>query len=135
VNIQRVSAFALMFGSPSILALFLRPVCASDPMPFSQPLRDWFRGQSLKHPRESGWRPLASSPVVRIFLVAEVPDPGDEWLIAFLAGPGDGLALVLERGQHMVGMVFDDVIVDRATRLALGLDAQAAPALLIGGNA
>src|ERR1700758_3710260 len=55
--------------------------------------------------------PLGGSPVIWILLVAEVADPGDE---RFLARPGDGVALVLERGQHVVGMVFDDVVLDRA---------------------
>src|ERR1700752_4065085 len=59
-------------------------------------------------------RPLGGSPVIWVLLVAEVADPGDEWLMALLARPGDGLALVLERGQHVVGMVFDDVVLDRA---------------------
>jgi hypothetical protein len=30
-------------------------------------------------------RPLGFSPVIWIFLVAEVADPGNEWLMAFLA--------------------------------------------------
>jgi hypothetical protein len=50
--------------------------------------------------------------VVRFFLIAEVPDPGDEWLVAFLAGPGN--ALVLEPGQHTVCTVFHNIILDRA---------------------
>src|ERR1700722_17433121 len=59
-------------------------------------------------------RPLGGSPVIWNLLVAEVADPGDEWLMAFLARPGDGVALVLERGQHVVGVVFNDVVLDRA---------------------
>src|ERR1700722_8698125 len=70
-------------------------------------------------------RPLGGSPVIWILLVAEVADPGDEWLMAFLARPGDGVALVLERGQHVVGTVFDNVVLDRAvpgTSLGTGFD-------------
>jgi hypothetical protein len=57
---------------------------------------------------------LGGPPVVRLVLVIEMTDPSNERAVAFLLGPGDGLALGFERGQDAVGIVFDDKNVDRA---------------------
>ena len=59
--------------------------------------------------------------MVRLLLVVEVPDPGDERATAFLASPGDGLVLGFGRVQYVVGMVFDDEVVDgTVVRATLG---------------
>lgn len=55
------------------------------------------------------------------FLVVQVPDPRDQGSVAILFCPVDGLVLRFESLEHMVGMVFNDVIVDGAAfRPALG---------------
>jgi hypothetical protein len=66
---------------------------------------------------------LGRAPVVWFLL--EMPDPGDQRVMAFLSGPLDGFALGSERGQDVVGMVFDHIIIDRAvvgTTLGTGFD-------------
>jgi hypothetical protein len=64
---------------------------------------------------------LGCAPMIRFRLVVQVPDPRDEWSVAILFGPVDGFVLSFKSLQNMVGMVFDDVIVDGvAFRAAFG---------------
>jgi hypothetical protein len=51
--------------------------------------------------------------VVGLLPVVEVADAGDQRHMALLARPIDGLALRFESGQDVVGLVFNDLVVDR----------------------
>ena len=50
--------------------------------------------------------------MVRLFLVVHMPDARDERMVSFFLRPGDGFMLCFERGQHMVRMILDNIIVD-----------------------
>jgi hypothetical protein len=52
--------------------------------------------------------------VVSLLLVAEVPDSSDERGIALRASPSDGLGLGFGRVQDMIGLIFDDEVLDGA---------------------
>jgi hypothetical protein len=52
--------------------------------------------------------------MIRFRFVVQVPDPRDQWSVAIVFGPIDGFVLSFKSLQSMVGMVFDDVIVDGA---------------------
>jgi hypothetical protein len=58
--------------------------------------------------------PLSGSPVVPLLLVAEVPDPRDERHKALRSRPTDRLGLRLRSVQDMIGLIFDDVVLDTA---------------------
>jgi hypothetical protein len=51
--------------------------------------------------------------MVRLFLVVQMPDARDKRRVTVTPGPLDGFLLRLESRQHMVGMVLDDIVVDR----------------------
>jgi len=59
--------------------------------------------------------------MVRIFLVIEVPDASDEWMVTILLRPIDCFFLSFKSAEHVVRMVFDHIIVNvRSFRAALG---------------
>jgi hypothetical protein len=53
--------------------------------------------------------------VIRHFLVVEMPDAGDQRVVALLLGPVDRLFLRLESFEHLIGAVFNDIVLDRAS--------------------
>ncbi len=58
--------------------------------------------------------------MIGLVLVAQMPDPRDVCGVSVLLGPIDRLFLGLKGRQNMVGVIFDNVILDRAAfRLAL----------------
>ena len=64
---------------------------------------------------------LSSPPVIGPLLIVHVPDTSDKRGVAFAFCPVDGFSLRLEGAEHVVSMVFDDIIVDMAPfRAALG---------------
>ena len=58
-------------------------------------------------------RALGRSPVIRFPLVIQVPDASDKGGVAAFFCPIDRLLLGFEGAEFVVGMVFDDIIVDR----------------------
>jgi hypothetical protein len=59
--------------------------------------------------------------MVRILLVVEMSDPGDERFVAFLLGPFDSSCLGFGSVQHVIGVVLDNVVIDRTVfRSTLG---------------
>jgi hypothetical protein len=54
-------------------------------------------------------------PVIRLLLIVHVPDASDKRSMALAPRPIDRFSLRSESGEHMVGMVFDDIIVDSAS--------------------
>lgn len=57
---------------------------------------------------------LGRSPVIGDLLVVQVPDESDKRMVALTFRPIDGFSLGVEGAEHMVRMVFDDIIVDPA---------------------
>jgi hypothetical protein len=55
---------------------------------------------------------LDSPPVVRPFLVVEVPDAGDVRRVAIPLRPGDRFILPSARVKDVVGVIFDNVVID-----------------------
>jgi len=59
--------------------------------------------------------------MVRPFPIIQVPDASDERGMAHTFRPIDRFSLCFEGAEHVVGMVFDNIIVDMASlRAALG---------------
>jgi hypothetical protein len=52
--------------------------------------------------------------VIGLLLIIQVPDPSDKRVMAPGSRLIDRFSLRLERAEHMVRMVFDDIIVDPA---------------------
>jgi hypothetical protein len=52
--------------------------------------------------------------VIRLLLIVQVPDVSDKRSTALAFRPIDRFSLRSEGAEHMVGMVFDDIIVDMA---------------------
>ena len=67
------------------------------------PKGNWFR------------RWLAGAPVVGDFLVVQVPHAGDERGMVVLSRPIDRLLLCLESREHMVGVILEHEVLDRAS--------------------
>lgn len=71
-----------------------------------------------------GFGPVGSSyapPVIGYSLVVEVPDTGDQRLMAPSFGPQDRFMLCSERAEYNVPLIFGNIISDRAAlRSALG---------------
>jgi hypothetical protein len=64
---------------------------------------------------------LSRPPVIGPLLIVYVPDTSDKRGVAFAFRPINGFSLRLEGAEHVVSMVFDDIIVDMASlRAALG---------------
>src|ERR1700685_1153591 len=57
------------------------------------------------------------APVVRTFLVVEMTNAGNERVVALLFSPIDRFFLGVESFQHVIGAIFDDIIVNRASLL------------------
>ena len=53
--------------------------------------------------------------MVRLFLVVQMPDARDQGRMTVTPGPFDGFLLRFESRPHMIGMVIDDIVVDRIT--------------------
>jgi hypothetical protein len=59
--------------------------------------------------------------VIRPLLIIFVPDTSDKRGVALTLRPIDGLSLRFEGGEHVVGMILDDIIIDVAPlRATLG---------------
>jgi hypothetical protein len=59
--------------------------------------------------------------VIRLLLIVKVPDASDKRGVALTFRPIDRFLLRFEGAEHVVGVVFDDIIVDGvAVRAALG---------------
>ena len=56
---------------------------------------------------------LRCTPVIRVLLIIQVPDPSDKGRVAILFCPLDRFVLCSERAEDLVGVIFDDIIVDR----------------------
>jgi hypothetical protein len=52
--------------------------------------------------------------VIRLLLVIQMPDASDERGVAPTFCPIDRFSLLLERAEHVVGVVFDNEIVNRS---------------------
>ena len=64
---------------------------------------------------------LGRAPVVRLLLIIQVPDASDKRGMVLTFRPSDCFSLRFEGAEHVVRMVFDDIIVDMAPlRAALG---------------
>ena len=64
---------------------------------------------------------LGRSPVIRPLLIIQVPNASNKRGVAPTFRPIDRLSLRFESGEHVIRMVFDDIIVDMAPlRAALG---------------
>ena len=60
-------------------------------------------------------------PVIRLLSIIQVPDAGDKRGVAVLSRPINRFSLGFEGAEHVVRMLFDDIIVDRVPlRAALG---------------
>ena len=57
------------------------------------------------------WR-LCGSPVVRRFLIVQMPDTSNERMVPLFLCPHDGFMLRFEGGQHVIRMILYDIIVD-----------------------
>jgi hypothetical protein len=55
--------------------------------------------------------------MVGLVLLVQVPDAGDVRRVAFLLRPGNSFVLGLERPEHVVGVILDNVIIDRGSFL------------------
>jgi hypothetical protein len=59
--------------------------------------------------------------VIRPLLIIFVPDTSDKRGVALTFRPIDGFSLRFEGGEHVVGMILDDIIIDVAPlRATLG---------------
>ena len=59
-----------------------------------------------------GTAALSRSPVVRLLFVVHMPHTSDERMVPLFLGPRDGFMLRFERGQHVVRMILDNIIVN-----------------------
>ena len=59
-------------------------------------------------------RALSSPPVIRLFLIVQVPDASNQRRMPLSFCPVDGFSLRLGRVKHIVPMIFDYIIFDRA---------------------
>jgi hypothetical protein len=66
-----------------------------------------YPAQRAIHANRSGF-----APVIRPFLIIQMPDTRDQRFVAVPFGPLDGLVLGFGIMQNMVGMVFDHVILN-----------------------
>jgi hypothetical protein len=55
---------------------------------------------------------LGRPPVIRLLFIIQVPDASDKRGVALTFRPIDRFFLRFESAEHVVGMVFDDIIVD-----------------------
>ncbi len=55
-----------------------------------------------------------STPVIRFFLVVEVANAGDKWVVAGLFCPLYRLVLGFECGEGVIGVILDDVVINMA---------------------
>ena len=64
-----------------------------------------------------GWRflGLGGAPMVGNFLVVEVPDAGNERRMLVLSCPVDRFLLGLEGAEHVVRVVLNNEVIDRAS--------------------
>jgi hypothetical protein len=52
--------------------------------------------------------------MIGLFLVVEVPHAGDKRIVPLTFGPINRFPLRRESAEHMIGMIFDNVIINRA---------------------
>jgi hypothetical protein len=63
----------------------------------------------LSHRHASGFAPL-----IRLFLVVQMPDARHVRRVSVLLGPIDRFLLGFARVRGMISMIFDDIILNRA---------------------
>jgi hypothetical protein len=53
--------------------------------------------------------------VIRLLFVVQLADSCDQWRMALACRPLGGVMLVLESCEHVIGMILDNVVSDRAS--------------------
>jgi hypothetical protein len=64
---------------------------------------------------QSSWLNSGFSPVIWNFLVIQVPNASDQWPVPLDSCPLDSFILRFEGGEHIVGMIFDNIIINAST--------------------
>jgi hypothetical protein len=58
---------------------------------------------------------LCRTPVIGFFLVVEIANTGDKWVMAVFSSPIDCFLLCFEGSEYVIGMVFDHIIINVTT--------------------